>query len=735
MANPQGVVNSESVNTSTGRHVHSRSHFPDSLSYRKSFTARFGEYVPSFEMEGVPTDSISLNSSDKLDSMSLKAPFKGTIRKIKESFSVPNMAILPYNWDRIYTQPSNGDDVPVDANCVLGNFPRFHAQFWRAFYSAVNSGVSALTTSSTADDVAAVLNCILRTLVLGEYIYSNGSLPNVTGYKISGSWRFQKSVASGTGYNGASYDTWFDAVIAHAFGPLLALEVTEPVGSSSTTFRVRGLSSSGEALPWSDNLYSAFRFLLEKFRENPTCWISAITLPNSTTLSAYITRLKELIGSTSTGLFEAGKVTIYFPDPREDVGDITSMSQNNFNISRILAYQLVCAHYYSNSAVDFIYTAELYRQYVHTFFKNQYITPANAPERQFSWNGMDCPYDFLSEHYLARSLYLKPTAIDYVNLSGVSQPTFAMLTDPKETNYSFMMNRLACYAAIFGFRKSLRFGDYFVGSRPRPLAPVNTDVAVNNNLVSVIDITRNIQAQRFANAVMRSRSKIEEYVKSLFGNSVAPDYHNPFFLSRETEVIYGDEVQNTGAAQQSSANSRTALWSSQPNRFTFTFKNDDSHPCIYLQIVSFDIKRSYTRSTDRQFLHADRYDMFNPDFQFIGDQPIYGVELGYIDAASPAIPFVFGYQSRDMEYKQRFDVASGGFVENLPGWLLTDQSRELYQLPQLNPDFIRSFSVELDQFYLSLTGYSLGSYFHFAIITENNVDATRPMSVDPQILE
>lgn len=123
--------------------------------------------------------------------------------------------------------------------------------------------------------------------------------------------------------------------------------------------------------------------------------------------------------------------------------------------------------------------------------------------------------------------------------------------------------------------------------------------------------------------------------------------------------------------------------------------------------------------------------MFNPDFQFIGDQPVYGIELGY---GFNAIPPVFAYQSRDEEYKQRFDQASGGFVENLPGWLLTDDVQARVGAAALNPDFIRSYNTELDQFYLALTGYSLGSYWHFTVITDNFVSAKRPMAVDPQIL-
>lgn len=89
MANPQGIVQTDSMNKTQGKHIHSRSRFEDSLSYRNSFTARFGEYTPSFVMDGVPSDEISVNSHDLVDSLSLKAPFKGSIRKIKESFCVP----------------------------------------------------------------------------------------------------------------------------------------------------------------------------------------------------------------------------------------------------------------------------------------------------------------------------------------------------------------------------------------------------------------------------------------------------------------------------------------------------------------------------------------------------------------------------------------------------------------------------------------------------------------------
>lgn len=744
MANPEGLVNTESINKTKARHVHNRSRFNDSLSYRKSFTARFAEYTPSFEMDGVPSDSISVNSHDLIDSLSLKAPFKGTIRKVKESFAVPKMALLPMNWDLIYTQPVNGDDVPADSNCVLENFPQMMSTYWTKYYDLIASAIGAWPDSPTlVTHGTQLINLILKCIILGEYVYSHGSLLNVCGYKASNQWHFKKPVSyyftqeSENKFSSVSYDLWFDNVIRYVFSNILEFKLVCPVGTDTETYRIRSITASGEAPSGNPDFYCSFRFFLEKMRENPASYITEVTLTTSMTESNFMTRLSSIIGSTSDGLFEPNSVLFYLPEGPADPVEINNedMDQRNLNLSRLLAYQIVCAHFYTNSAIDVVYSAELYRTYIHQLFRLTRSNPASVAERAFTWNGVSKLYDNLSENYLSRQLYLQNASTGYYDPSTVLSPTVANLTDSTDSEYKGYMARLATFAAIFGFVRCLRFGDYFVGSRPRPLAPINTDVSVNDNLVSVVDITRKQWAQKFANAVMRSRQKIEDYVGDLFGTRPAPDYHNPFFLSRETESIFGDEVQNTAEAQAVRANSRTALFASQAGRFTFTFKNDDAHPCIYLQIISFDVKRAYTRSVDRQFFELTRYDMFNPDFQYIGDQPVYGLELGARGRDSVAIPFVFAYQSRDMEYKQRFDVASGGFVENLPGWLMTDRNREFLQPAELGPDFIRSFSCEFDQFYLALTGYSLGSYFHIAVITDNNVDATRPMAVDPQILE
>lgn len=531
MANSQGLVQTNASNRTKGKHVHSYSTFDSSLSYRLANTHRFGDYNVSFVMEGVPKDVIRLNSKDSVDSLSLNAPFKGSIRKIKESFMVPNMAILPFAWDRIYAQPSNGDDVPQNANCVFLNFPETFSKFWQSGWTGVKNNVPG--TAAASSTFGPWLTALLRILVLGEYIYSNGCLLNSLGYKGQGQIRLNIA-ASTAPANFVSYDRFFDAVVSQVFQNVDSVVVSIPNGGTMT---FAGLDPQGvTTIP-----RSSFRSLLELFRENPVCSISTVRF-GSAGSSGWLGQINGLkatvLGATPQFVLPlVGAVT----------DDVTALNPTTLNLSRILAYQLVCAHYFTNSSVDFIYSADLFRQYIYSLELAVFAGTFESSLVNYTWNGKQLPYDYLSGQMLSITTCYAAGGVSY-------NPSFAHLSSEIGGSNDQYLYRYAILAAVFGYRKSLRYGDYFTGSRPRPLAPVNTDVSVNNNMVSVVDITRNIQAQRFANAVMRSRSKIEEYVADMFGNGTpAPDYHNPFFLARTEEFIYGEDVQNTGDAQQNDA--------------------------------------------------------------------------------------------------------------------------------------------------------------------------------------
>lgn len=728
----KGHVLSNPAEKTTGRVNRSFSTFDKSLSHRLYHTPKFGYYTPTFVMDGVPTDEISLNSSDRVDSLSLNAPFKDNIRMTKSSFMVPKMAILPFNWEQIYTLPSAGDDVPDDANTVIKDFGFTSFKEWIGLFRLCSQN-----RPENSDDVPSFYTAFLRMLVIGEYLFSFGSLLNYMGYSNASRFRYVW-YKTGQSY---SYDWLFDQVVSDMFARVAFFRVVVPDGSASRYYVIRGLGelpNSGDGVTFSFDVSRAcpFRTLFDIFRDNPTAYVSNVVGIDQNSSS----ELFEAVGDVFADYFPSVPAVPVVPQSGDVVSspfyyrmplgqtlsssDFTDMLSTNFNYDKLVAYQIICAHYMTNSNLDFVYSADLYRQYWSSLLAS-IIGSGSFSNFYFLWNSVRKPYDWLSGRVVSYILFNRLTSWSLLSGQSGNFPT------------------LSAWSLLFGFRRSLRYGDYFTGSRPTPLAPTSmTGIPVSGGMVDVIDVTRSIQFQRLRNASMRWRNKVEEYVSGLFGKRPAPDYHNPFILGSEESYIFGDSVQNTGSEQAISSQSRTSNLSNTGGRFTYTFHNDDAHPCIYMQLISFDVRRAYVSAIHRSFFVANRFDMFNPAFQYIGDQPVYQNELGY-NLTEPSLSGAFGYKTRDAEYKESYDRAIGGFYENLPGWSFTDKTSYGINFgatggssPQavINDDFIRSWPSELDEFFLSLSGYSLGSCFHFVFITDNNVVAKRPMSIDPQIL-
>lgn len=730
-----GNVAGESQQNPKGKHIHSRSRFPE-LSHNLYHTDRFGEYTVDLLLDGVPTDKFPIHSVDTERSYTLGQPLMNVIHKRKELFMVPKMAILPFNWELIYTNPTQGSDVPADCNSVLLNFASNFASFWTLGAQSI-VGAAAGTLNTTAA-ISQFLTALLRHLIIGEYVYSAGSLLNVLGAKYS---RQFISQAFPRGFGSGAYDAMFDNMITAMFQNVAIVTVTIPASPSvESTKYFLGLGTLPSDTVAYDGV-SSFRALLQTFRENPTSYISSVVVAGTGTIESIVGSVTAAVGrnygSGTPGSTWRPMFSFALPvNGSDDIDpdDVTSFASNNLNIGPLLAYQIICAHYYSRDNVDLVYSADLYRKYINSLFNRLSNNPQPSnPLVSFSWNGISLPFDYLSGRKLSFLLIgfdgTTPLAsVPYSGLSGSASSWAA---------------RFMGFSAIFGFRRSLRYLDYFTGSRVQPLAVGNTDVAINSDVVSVVDITRNIQKQRFLNAVNRTGRKIEEYTKGLFGIKPSQDFHDPIWCAVTEDVLYASEVENTGEAQQTQENSITSNLKGS-GRFQFDLSVANGYPCYILRLVSYDIRRAYTRTVQRHFLHVDRFDMFNPDFQFIGDQPVLGIELGqltapgYSSSASPmlvqTIPSIFGYQTRNEEFKTRYDEASGGFVSALSSWIFSDAVDTRLSDQNINSDFIRSISTELDKYFVNLTGYSLGTYFHFIVKTENHIDASRPMVKSPNIL-
>ena len=689
--NGTGSVGGNAQNIPEAHVPRTRSSFP--LKAHRYNTERYGEYTPIIAFESVKEDKLPIRLSHNLMSYTMKKPLMSELQKIKDLFAVPMEAILPLNWEKFYDNPVRGDDV---SDVVGPAIPTFWNKIGNGVNGLFSNLITLLTNTSTTD--AQALQATLRFLVIAEFFYSDGSLMATLGCHGSRYGRFD---------DGNSRKFRIDDLVDVVCSGICDVSQSKLDYFTLTQLNIGDYSVHPAINEYRDTVsndgWVPFRHALCLLRDDPTCYVKNVVLSSGASAGDLKAFLYNIIGPY---LFEFTGSTV------------------PFNTQFLSAYQLCCSHYMTNDHVDFVYSAELYRQLI-----GHYLSKFNSYTRTFTRNGISYQYDYLSGHAIEMFLMYGSTASFY---QGVLTVTTA------GDNYLALLGGLS---AIFGFRRSLKYLDYFSGARTQPLAVVgtgasNTSVAVNNNAVSVIDITRSIQAQRFLNSVNRIGHQFEKYLKGIFGGRMpAPDYHNPFHLANIMDVVYGDETQNTGDAQinpNGPSENLPITTTLRSNSSKYMFEVNSDRPCVIIAITHYDVPRVHQYSMDRSFLHVNRFDYFNPFLQYTGDQPIYLQELG-THSFVPSSLLNFGYTMKHMEYKQLFNTCSGGFVDNLPGFIFPASDKR-GSIVFLNEEWIRCVQSEFDNFYTSLTGYSLATYFHFVVDNFVDFSGSRPMSFAPQIL-
>lgn len=678
-----GLVAGNKQNSPGGSTGRSRSKFP--LSHSEFQTERFAEYFPFFVQEGVSSDRLPLHSNHEVQTYTLKSPILQSLSKKKDYFVVPMQAILPLNWEKFYTSPNIGQDVPDD--CGLGV-----ANFWSKLRTLFNNSWTKFTTDFANASVsgATKMEELLRFLLFFENIYSCGSLMEYL--RISGHNWFRVT------YDGkeVTFDDVFDLFVGQ-IASQLANDSTLYIQFTIGTENYRIVSDDSSLGIYLGGLSITLREALELMRDDLSFTVSDVSTFNFSQFNPYIA----------------------------DLSFSLPLSDAPLNLGRLWAYQLVCAHFYTNDHIDFIYSADLFREYI-----LQLVTGSSTSSgvgnsitlSRFTVNGLDYAYDALSARYMNLIL-------SYFGTSGIYSLSSTPASIPS-------LNEIYAYfVALFGFKRSLRFQDYFTGARAYPLNQLSgtgsPTVAVNNNAVSVIDMSRASMMTKFLQAVNRSGRKFSAYMQELFGKTPAFDYHNPMYLAHTSDLVGAQETENTGAAQVTDQIAVTSRLRATSSRYAFEFEPD--RDCIVVGISYYDLPRVYLRSTDAQNFYLNRFDMFNTYLQYIGDQSISEAEIG---TTTPDVSKPFAYTNRHMEYKQRWNYACGGFcVPNtgLDNWIFPADSLRRMFVHNISPSFIRSFNSEIDRFYQRLTGWSLGTYFHFIVRYDNRQDASRPMAYNPPI--
>lgn len=661
------------------------------LNYKHGTGEIFGLLTPFEVRDAITGDEHNLSNESEEKSYTLTNMLMSEVWKNKEWFLVPKMAILPNAWDKIYTQPTVGDDV--DATIVGTSIS---AANWTGFLNRIAyiiefwvTQLNLYLTSSTSYSIDVILTCIMKALIINEYIFSYGSLLNRLGCSMA-SLYIQK--------DHKMFDTLFDLVWQY-----MPDGFTIEWESNGEIFTVNKSVTANVT----NNI--TVRECIQRMRDNLDFEISAIYV--SPTSKIYL-------NTTDATQIAAIKTTILPWDNNawklfDRNGALYDYSQP-VDLVRLWAYQFICAEYYTDDQVDYIYNSQVYREYISDLCKKMLVANNKSlSDTYYTINGINIPYDWCSAFYFKEannlSLYLVSSYID------------------EYCDY---------LTAIFNLNRSLKFKDYFTGGRTKPIATGDVIVNTTGNQFSVLDFAKKTQQTRFRMAIQRIGRKIDEVAKGLLGVEQAVDYHYPLWIGKTTDIIHATETENTGSDQYSKNIAVTSRLEGYSNQYGFKARID--RDCVLMGIAYYDVERFYFRGVERSFMHVDRFDHFNQFMQYAGDQPVYSEE--YDAAMTGAASTYFAYKPAYEEFKEGINRADSAFVTSLEGFIFLDDVNEkaFFNKNQrmnahVSPDFIRSKPTEMDRFYINITGYSLATYFHFISLYKNYNNATRPMAYNPGV--
>lgn len=665
-------------------------------SYAHYTSALYGEYVPFYVQEVNPTDSKKFKSKIQVRTDTLISPLYSNVKMNKDYFFVPYDALLPFNWDKIYKNPSQGDDVPSDASFTLENFytsflPSLLARLQLAIrgFNDLSSYAKAFFVFSLPllDDLFSTsgsfsrMRCPLSHLV--SFYFLPQGVPS-TGKEGHFSWdRFTELLYPALFKDGMTFTLYLD--------PDLTTPIHIIIDSSSTAdFMPISISSKQR---YANVTPKTFISLLRYY---PHCFASEESMLSFDSLSLDLGPY--LLSQFSTkSMFAA-----------------SSAQDSSLNYSRFAAYSMCCAQFYSNGQVDSVFSAQLYRDMLSSYVNDCYISVESSPVTSFLYNGVKTPYDWLSSHYFAKCFTKM--------LSGFASSAGDF------SDISAALSALMYCRAIFDIHNCIKYGDYFTGAHTRPLAVGDVTAPVVGSSVSAIDMTKALLYQKFLNVVVKLKNDISDYLKSIFGTLPAPDYHEAKFVSHSEGQVSGFDVANTAENQ----GNLCSLLHDVNENFEFDLQCNQAGVC--LGVLSFVSSRAYCMTSDRQCHYVDRYDMYNPMLQGLGDQSILSVEKSGLHS----VPFA--YQSRYGELKQRTNYASGAFIDKLRTYCIISDSPFIDSnclevlSPNLSPAYIRLLPTEFNRFVKQSGSWSYGNDYHFIVEVNNDVDDVLEMEYSPNVL-
>lgn len=685
-------------------------YFPYDLTHQEFITPLFGQITPTMHLDTVPGDRTVVHDNTKLILNQINGNFLSNLNQYVDSFYVPLRNVFPNNYEKLIPNPVKGEDLPNSALPVVPFLNYIHELYSTERFMTIDdtsSDVLSLLVDQVLGASTETIQDLFSTdtdyiyflgrLTLTATVLSRGQLLDYLGVQFDTprldsriSSRLQKSI-----------DDYFSALWTDFYNARKDANGVIGVRVGSYTLSLTSETATMSDKTWYIQSLEDFRnWISDCFERGEMPDFSLFTMISRGPIAKLLTDLNQIFG----GYTAIGDLTEHFAE----VDGLTDMnSEGNLNIGKILAYQQVVAHYYTNDKVDNIYSSELFMQNLRSIMYPTEEGSINTNEPTFDMNGVRYEYD-------------------YISYGGF---TSSLLSD--DLKYGTVNRQFVWATVMLLLRRSLRFGDYYSTARPNLLAVSDQlGISVDGGQVSPIDVTKNLLMQRYLNAANYIGQGFLQYMSSIYGIKPSDTGCIPRFISHRKIALQNQITNNTGDNQ--GAQTTNIVGYSDMSAFD-VFIDDFGY---LISLTSFDVLPVYKSGIENTYHFADRFDYFNPMLQGIGDQAIRSSELlGFPDLYSDT----FGYTMRNAEYKYKLSKAHGAFCNSLPGFMVSyplyayNYDIDEYDL-NINPDFIRDKPIYLDSVIPQMTGISPAEYYHFIVSCTNQVHCARKIQATPGVL-
>lgn len=684
-----GIVKENDVNNPSVHTYKGKNQFPQSFQHGSTSQYGYVDAVAAAKCE--VGDVFPYKFVTDLNTFTMKSPLKSEVKMYSAAFKVPMEAIYPRNYEYLFKFTQKGDEAPQDS--TDGNSPIFQSARaifpLKSFVDRILQSIENYLLPDSLDSFIVGVNGYIKSILLLESVFSSGSLFSKFNIHLNPLLWSYTSRRSHT-VSGVSFDKFFDTAFWSFFTNLINYDecylIHESGGTDEDGYPIYVITpdSSKWNLPFkdTDGIFESFAYYCSPDR--------ALELLRTGDWNIDFVDYQAI----DTSVLSDDGLLIY---PSNEYKPHIPLY---LNIEPIVAYQLSCVHFFNNPRIDYLYTAKLWRDNLQTVVYRVGDFPT------YEYNGSELLYDVVSFNVIEKMIS-------------------SLADDNSFFDYFF---------SLFSFCRSLRYGDYFVGSRPEPIGvgDINLEDDDSGNINS-LEVARKLQLTRLLHKVAITGPDQSQQIKYIF-NGRLPEVPKdvPIRLSLEEFDVSGFETNNTGEAQLSDDSPNITTTNLRLTDSKFMFEVNIDEPCWLIVVQYYEAHRLYSSTIDRFAYHYDLYDDFVPDMQYIGDQDVKQSELLGVYGAQN-VPFA--YHLRNMEYKQRYSYVSGGFVDSLKSWaFVTDNNDGNPAYDHISPEYIRSSPSEFDRFYKSLTGHSLGTRFHFITMNTNVMAPYRQMVYSPEIL-